>query len=46
MNINAEELRKLYYQLLCAVGTDEGEANITADVLIDADLHGLKLTAL
>ena len=42
MNICAENLRDLYYRLLVSVGTGEEEANITADVLIDADLHGLE----
>lgn len=42
MNITAESLRDLYYRMLLAVNTGEEEASITADVLIDADLHGLE----
>jgi LDH2 family malate/lactate/ureidoglycolate dehydrogenase len=42
MTIKAEVLRDFYYRVLLAVGTRTEEASITADALIDADLHGLE----
>lgn len=42
MRIQASVLKKFYSSLLKAVGTSVEEADIIADVLIDADLHGLE----
>lgn len=42
MNITGDLLRNFYYRVLLAVGTGTDEASITADALIDADLHGLE----
>jgi LDH2 family malate/lactate/ureidoglycolate dehydrogenase len=42
MNITGDSLRDFYYRVLLAVGTGTEEASITADALIDADLHGLE----
>jgi LDH2 family malate/lactate/ureidoglycolate dehydrogenase len=42
MTIKADVLRDFYYRALVAVGTETEEASITADSLIDADLHGLE----
>lgn len=42
MSISAKALRDFYLRILLAVGTGETEAAITADALLDADLHGLE----
>lgn len=42
MRIKANTLREFYVTLLQAVNTPPEEAGITADALIDADLHGLE----
>lgn len=42
MRIEANTLRNFYFALLQAVNTLPEEAGITADALIDADLHGLE----
>lgn len=42
MNIEANTLRNFYVTLLLAVNTPPTEAGITADALVDADLHGLE----
>lgn len=42
MGIPAKVLRDFYHRILLAVGTGEAEAAITANALIDADLHGLE----
>jgi LDH2 family malate/lactate/ureidoglycolate dehydrogenase len=42
MTIRADLLRDFYYRVLLAVGTGAEEASITAEALIDADLHGLE----
>ena len=39
MKIDANTLRNFYFTLLQAVNTPPKEAGITADALIDADLH-------
>jgi len=40
LNVTSNSLRDFYYRVLIAVGTGTEEASITADALIDADLHG------
>jgi LDH2 family malate/lactate/ureidoglycolate dehydrogenase len=42
LNITGSLLRDFYYRVLLAVGTGTEEASITADGLVDADLHGLE----
>ena len=42
MTIKADLLRDFYYRVLLAVGTGTEEASITAEGLVDADLHGLE----